>query len=198
MRIFYSSAEARAEARLELEASLREMMDAEQAANAKRRLEYKRAMDEKNERDKVSKELKCAKESLTKVRKKSLEAEEVAECKEHMKTYTPAIFGQGKPKAGGQAVQKTRIQALNRIRAVAHLSPEQLNDWDRFTTEWDKQMVDLHGAAWGGLFAEQLQNVLEQLADGNSSAFSQYVHNETMRVLTRVETLRIPGTSARQ
>ena len=54
-------------------------------------------------------------------------------------------------------------------------------------------MADEHGEDWGGLFAEILQNVLDEMEKGNREAFSQFIHSKSTRVLGDVETLRLPG-----
>ena len=89
--------------------------------------------------------------------------------------------------------QKAREEALNRVRSCATLSSEQQNDWKFFATTWDSRMAEAHGIAWGGLFAEILQNVLDEMEEGNREAFSQFMHKESTRVLGEVETLRLPG-----
>ena len=53
-------------------------------------------------------------------------------------------------------------------------------------------MVEAHGELWANLFAEILQGVLGEL-EGNANAFSEFMHNESMRVLGEVEVLRLPG-----
>ena len=114
-----------------------------------------------------------------------------------MKSFSPAMLGQGQKKGGGQQYQKARQEALNRVRSCATLSPEQLNDWKLFATTWDSKMAEAHGKDWAGLFAEILQNVLDEIEGGNREAFSQFMHRESTRILGEVETLRLPGGTAR-
>ena len=52
----------------------------------------------------------------------------VVTAKELVKSYSLLALGEGKKKGGGVACQKTRFKALERVRAVAQLSPEQRND----------------------------------------------------------------------
>ena len=110
-----------------------------------------------------------------------------------MKTFTPVMLGQGQKKGGSAQYQKARQEALNRVRSCATLSPDQLNDWKFFTTNWDSRMAEAHGEDWGGLFAEILQNILNEIEEGNRSAFSEFMHRESTRILGEVETLRLPG-----
>ena len=54
-------------------------------------------------------------------------------------------------------------------------------------------MADEHGETWGGLFAELVQNILDKLEEGHLEALSEFMHNESTRILGQVETLRVPG-----
>ena len=105
-----------------------------------------------------------------------------------MKSFSPAMLGQGQKKGGGAQYQKARQEALNRVRSCARLSPEQQNDWKFFTATWDSKMAEAQGEAWGGLFAEILQQVLDELEGGNLEALSQLMHRESTRILGAVET----------
>ena len=46
------------------------------------------------------------------------------------------------------------------------------------------------------MFAEILQNVLNDLEAGNCNAFSDFMRNESVRVLDGVDIIRLPGVSA--
>ena len=110
-----------------------------------------------------------------------------------MKTFTPVMLGQGQKKGGSAQYQKARQEALNRVRSCATLSPDQQNDWKFFTTNWDSRMAEEKGEDWGGLFAEILQNILDELEEGHLEALSEFMHEESTRILGQVETLRVPG-----
>ena len=71
-------------------------------------------------------------------------AEEILETRAAMKTFTPAMLGQGQKKGGSAQYQKARQEALNRVRSCARLSLEQQNDWKFFTTTWDSRMAEAH------------------------------------------------------
>ena len=47
------------------------------------------------------------------------------------------------------------------------------------------------------LFAEIIQHVLDELDAGKRDALSEFMHNETRRVLADVPILRIPGADCR-
>ena len=99
-------------------------------------------------------------------------------------------FGEGKKKGGAQQHQKTRLEALERVRAVGNLSPEQRNDWDYFRVAWDTKMADMHDGDWANIFAEILQNVVVELETENHNALSEFMYKETKRVLGDFPTLR--------
>ena len=54
-------------------------------------------------------------------------------------------------------------------------------------------MAEVFGADWAGLFAELVQQVLNDLAEGRSNALSVFMHNETKRVLAETPALLVPG-----
>ena len=58
-------------------------------------------------------------------------------------------------------------------------------------------MAEAHGGDWAQIFAEILQNLANQLEGGNSSALSEFMNSESMRVLGSVQTLRLPGNLTR-
>ena len=105
-------------------------------------------------------------------------------------------MGKGQKNAGGTASRKVRQEALSRVRLVAMLSPEQRNDWSYFATTWDKKMVEAHGEEWAALFAEILQNVVNELEAGNGNALSDFMRKESVRVLGGVDVIRLPGVAA--
>ena len=84
---------------------------------------------------------------------------------------------------------------MNRVRDIAALSRDQKADWKFFSTAWDENMVEAHGENWAQLFAEILQNVLNDLASGNTAAPSEFMRSETQRILGELPTLRVPGVS---
>ena len=172
--------------------AMREAEAAEEAIAQRQRREFQMTAARTRETKEVEKELRAAKAKLAKTRKDTRAAEEIHEARCAMKSYDPAMLGQGKKKGGGAQCQKARLEALNRVRSCAVLSPEQQNDWQFFATAWDNAMVEAHGELWANLFAEILQGVLGEL-EGNANAFSEFMHNESMRVLGEVEVLRLPG-----
>ena len=59
-------------------------------------------------------------------------------------------------------------------------------------------MAEAHGENWAQLFAEMIQRVLNDLADGRSNALSVFMHNETKRVLADTLALVVPGAGRRE
>ena len=82
---------------------------------------------------------------------------------------------------------------MNRVRVIATLSADQKNDWQNFCVSWDQKMAEAHGEDWAELFAEIVQHVLNLLEGGNANALSEFMHNETVRVLGDIPVLRLPG-----
>ena len=89
--------------------------------------------------------------------------------------------------------QKARQEVLNRVRSFADLPLEQRNDWQYFVATWDSNMAEEHGEDWAGLFAEIVQNVINELEAGNRNALSEFMQQESERVLGHVPTLKVPG-----
>ena len=79
------------------------------------------------------------------------------------------------------------------MRRAAELSPEQTSQWGYFMTTWDREMAEAFGDEWAELFAQYVQQVLNDLKDGRSDALSVFVHNETKRVLGDIPALLVPG-----
>ena len=50
-----------------------------------------------------------------------------------------------------------------------------------FKQTWDQEMVEAHGEHWAELFAQLVQNVLNDLGEGRSNSLSVFMHNETHR-----------------
>jgi hypothetical protein len=129
---------------------------------------------------------------LRETKRRIVEMESVSACRHAIKTFTPKALGQGSANAGGPKGRKNRFEVLDRLaRLRAGLSAGQKNDWPWFKEEWDKEMVEQHGADWADLFAKWMQNVLE---DGCSNAFSTFVYNETCRVFHGTAALHVPGS----
>ena len=103
------------------------------------------------------------------------------------------MLGKGKKRGGTQQNQEARLEVLQRLRRAAELSPEQTSQGELFTTNWDREMAEAHGEDWAELFAEMVQQVLNDLGEGRSNALSVFMRNETRRVLAETPALLVPG-----
>ena len=177
----------------EAKREMRKSIEAEQQMYLRQRHDFQYYMKQAKEKKRVARELKEAQAELKRIHKQRRDAEAVVTATEAMKTFSLDSMGGGKKNAGGKEGQKTRFEVLERVRAVAALSPEQRNDWEYFKTTWDKKMAECHGADWPKLFAEILQKVVNDLSAGDSTAFSVFMHNESQRVLADVPVLQLPG-----
>ena len=177
-------------------ALLKEMragLEAEEAVYRRGRLEFQEHMQQKREKKRVENELKEAKASLQRARKEQRDAEAVVTAMEEVKWYSLEMLGKGKKRGGTQQNQKARLEVLQRLRKAAELSPEQTSQWEYFKTTWDREMAEAHEEDWAELFAELVQQVLNDLAEGRSNALSVFMHNETRRVLAETPALLVPG-----
>ena len=177
-------------------ALLKEMragLEAEEAVYRRGRLEFQEYMKQKREKKRVENELKEAKASLQRARKEQRDAEAVVTAMEEVKWYSLEMLGKGKKRGGTQQNQKARLEVLQRLRKAAELSPEQTSQWEYFKTTWDREMAEAHEEDWAELFAELVQQVLNDLAEGRSNALSVFMHNETRRVLAETPALLVPG-----
>jgi len=175
-------------------AELRASLHAEEAEMARLRAEFQEDRKRLLEKKRVQRELNDMRDQLKKARKDLREVDAVVTAKEAVKSYSILALGQGKKKGGGAQFQKARFEVLERVRSVAVLSPEQRNDWDYFKQNWDRVMAESHGENWGGLFAEVIQNVVDELQGGKETALSDFMHRETKRVLADVPALVVPGS----
>ena len=152
-------------------------------------------MQLQREKKRAAQELKETQAELKKARKEIREANKLMTARFAVKSYSLAAQGQGKKKGGTAQNQKARLEALDRVRSSAQLSPEQSNDWESFRADWDKAMAEIHGEDWAEQFAQILQHVLDELEKGTTNALSDFMFRETKRVLGDVRTLRVPGSS---
>ena len=115
---------------------------------------------------------------------------------QEVRAYSLEMLGKGKKKGGLQQHQKARLEVLQRLRKAAELSPEQTSQWEFFKTTWDREMAEAHGEDWAELFAQMVQQVLNDLSEGRGNALSVFMHNETKRVLADTPALLVPGLAS--
>ena len=85
---------------------------------------------------------------------------------------------------------------MERVRRVGKLTEDQKGQWDFFKTQWDAAQALAIGTEWGKEFAESIHEVLIRLMQGDANAFSEFVKQETDRVLMGVGALVAPGFPA--
>ena len=118
--------------------------------------------------------------------------ESVRACRHAIKTFALDALGAGSQNAGGAKARKNRFEVLDRLaRNKAGLSAGQRNDGPWFKDAWDEAMVDEHKGIWASVFSGWVQHVLDS---ERSNAFSTFVYNETVRVLSGNAALHVPGT----
>ena len=112
-----------------------------------------------------------------------------------VKTYTLETLGDGTEDGGGAKGRNKRWEVLDRMaRLKAGLSDGQKNDWSWFKTTWDAKMLDEHGPHWPMIFSGWMQGVLDTM-ERESNYFSQFVHDETVRVCSSIAAIAVPGVS---
>ena len=130
---------------------------------------------------------------MQRARKEQRSAEAVVTAMEDVNVYSFEMLGKGRKKAGTQQHQKARLEVLERLRRAAELSAAQTSAWDLFKNTWDQEMAEAHGESWAELFAQLVQKVINDLAEGRSNALSVFMHNETRRVLSDTPALLVLG-----
>ena len=110
---------------------------------AKERQRVRNQMEDERLAKKAKTEAKTMQKEATAARRKLQEAKEMQETQEAIKTFTPAMLGAGKPRAGGADMKKRRKEVLQRLAAKgAKFSARQRNDWAWFLEAWDNVNVE--------------------------------------------------------
>ena len=164
---------------------------AEELAIVQEQKVIKNQLAAKNAAKESLKETKEHQLQLQRVKAQLREAKDLVAAKEALKSYTPDMLGEGRPRGGGAAFRTRRQEVLDRLLTHGNLTPQQRNDWNWFKEEWDKVMADTHGISWGSEFAKICQGLLEQVRAGQTSAVSEFMYSETRRCLSDVALLRL-------
>ena len=132
-------------------------------------------------------------EVLRQKKKALLETEQALQAKRAVKSFSMAELGEGKRACGGNEGRKTRGAVLERLARLGQgISAAQRNDFPYFKEQWDSQMLQEHGDAWPALFASWVQAVVDAHAAGERTAFSAFLHRETLRCLSAAPALVVP------
>ena len=162
--------------------------------DARKRIEYAKAREAQAEATKAKKEAMDAKRQTAATRARLKEAHTFLECAAACKKYSPRMLGEGFKDGGPKQCRELRFEVLDRLLAQSRdaLTPQQKNDWQWFKREWDAKMGAEYNKTWGSRFAGIVQHLLSELADGKTSAVADFMHNETVRVLSSVPVLKLP------
>ena len=174
---------------------MRAGLEAEEACYRRARVEFQEHMEQKRESLRVKHELQDAVAELQRTRKEQRDAEAVVTAMEEVKAYSLEMLGKGKKNGGNKEHRKARLEVLERLRRAAELSAAQTSTWNYFKETWDGEMAKAHAEGWAELFAQLVQKVINDLAEGRSNALSVFMHNETRRVLSDTPALLLPGAS---
>ena len=172
--------------------ALARQRELEEAQERQRR----RLVDEANARTlnvaSLRREAAVAADKLRKRKQAIQDAESLLETKHAMKSFSLEDLGQGRSRGGGGPAKKRRAEVLDRLaRLGTGLSPAQRNDFAWWKAAWDEKMLAEHKEDWGGVFAGWVQRILNDLDEGNASAFSLFVHAETARCLSGAPALQL-------
>ena len=141
----------------------------------------------------ATRELEQSVAKLKQTRKDNKAAEAVVTARQQMKAYSLQMLGAGRKGAGTKQHHDARMEVMGRLRRAAELSPSQTADWEYFKTTWDHEMAAAMGEDWAETFAQNMQQVIIDLAAGKTNALSEFMHRETQRVLVTASALIVPG-----
>ena len=164
---------------------------AQEQAFAQETLQIKDALAAKRATKAALAEAKEQQQQLQRVRAQLRDAQDLLAAKDALKSYTPDMLGDGRPRGGGAAYRARRREVLDRLLSRAKLTPQQRNDWCWFKDEWDKKMSEIHNQTWGMEFAQVCQGLIEKIQAGDNNVFSEFMYSETRRHLSEVPLLRL-------
>ena len=108
-------------------------------------------------------------------------------------SLSPGLFWlQGQPHGGTEENQKLRFAVLERLRAVAWLTPLQNEFWHIFKEKWDEWGKNALGQDWWLIFVREVECIQKRLLDGDVEAASKWMEYERVRVLDDCPILQIP------
>ena len=84
---------------------------------------------------------------------------------------------------------------MDRARSVAYLTPPQATCWQSFKELWDAKRAEVSRTEWGEVFAEEMQNIQDDLLKGHSDAlykFYKFMEDERQRILSHEPVLIMP------
>ena len=151
-------------------------------------------MSQAREKHKLKKQIAEYKSNVKSIADEIKRIESVATLLAEAKTFSPVMLGQGHIKGGFKHHKKNRYNVLERIRRIGNLTDAQNGQWEFFKESWDDAQASEHGANWGNIFSEVVNDVLGRMMGGDEpDAFSKFVKSETDRVLGSTGALVAPG-----
>ena len=108
------------------------------------------------------------------------------------KSFTIQSLGYGKQNGGTKENRANRFHVMDRVRSVAYLTPPQATCWQSFKELWDAKRAEVSGQEWGQVFAQEIQNIQNDLLNGHTEALSKFMENEKKRILSNEPVLITP------
>ena len=173
--------------------SMRKSAAKEEQLAQKSRLQYRESLRQKRERTAIQHQLNESKKKLAKLRKNETSIEAAQNIYDQVKRYSLEKLGFGHKTGGTAAHKKERKNVLSRLRGCGGLSAEQDANFEWFIEEWDRVNADKHGENWAKIFAEEMQELTNKLVEGHTGAVSEFMYSESVRCLSDIPCLAVPG-----
>ena len=171
---------------------LMSMQDAEAARQRKRRRELAEANDRASTLKRLKTQIKEETAMLAAQKRKLAEEANHAKIKSEVATFTPESLGYQAHNWRKVEFKKRRYDVLDRLSKLGKgLSPAQMRDFGWFKESWDEKMLDEEQELWGFNFLTLVQKILLDVAEGQTNAFSKFMHSETHRVLDHAIGVRL-------
>ena len=88
--------------------------------------------------------------------------------------------------------QKHRFEVLDRLWAVALLTPLQKEFWHIYKEKWDERGKHIYGQDWGVFSVQAVERIQIRLLDGDTEAVSKCMEKERVGVLRDCPILQFP------
>ena len=112
------------------------------------------------------------------------------------KSFLAVDMGQGSLTAGGERHKKNRLEMMNRVFALGdEPSLEVQTDWTNWSHRFDDTGKKKHGMRWGSTLKSWMEELLQQLSEGDSGAALRFrAHYNTRWTLEQTSlACRLPG-----
>ena len=159
----------------------------------KSRLQYRESLRQKRERTVIQHKLNEGKKKLAKLRKNETSIAAAQNIQDQMRRYSLEKLGLGHRNGGNATHKKSRKDVLSRLRGCGGLTAEQEAIFEWFIEEWDRVNADKYAEGWAKIFAEEMQDLTNKLVEGDTVAVSEFMHAESLRCLSDVPCLLVPG-----